>query len=141
MLTYEIHPILCDDIHYNDSQPFKVAKDYWFLFSFIKMKDWFDTHILYMLILQNSPSIITMNSYLLSIQNTPFIIVTMLTHYSRTSIGVTPISVIISYMLRKFYSKNTSVRVTFVYEVFVLRFFFFFMSFASILKGSNTFII
>jgi hypothetical protein len=26
MLTYEIHPILCDDIHYIDSQPFKVAK-------------------------------------------------------------------------------------------------------------------
>jgi hypothetical protein len=24
MLTYEIHPILCDDIHYIDSQPFKV---------------------------------------------------------------------------------------------------------------------
>ena len=22
MLTYEIHPILCDDIHYIDSQPF-----------------------------------------------------------------------------------------------------------------------
>ena len=26
MLTYEIHPILCDDIHYIDSQPFKVAQ-------------------------------------------------------------------------------------------------------------------
>ena len=26
MLTYKIHPILCDDIHYIDSQPFKVAK-------------------------------------------------------------------------------------------------------------------
>ena len=26
MLTYEIHLILCDDIHYIDSQPFKVAK-------------------------------------------------------------------------------------------------------------------
>jgi hypothetical protein len=26
MLTYEIHPILCDDIHCIDSQPFKVAK-------------------------------------------------------------------------------------------------------------------
>ena len=26
MLTYEIHPVLCDDIHYIDSQPFKVAK-------------------------------------------------------------------------------------------------------------------
>ena len=26
MLTYKIHPILCDDIYYIDSQPFKVAK-------------------------------------------------------------------------------------------------------------------
>jgi hypothetical protein len=26
MLTYEIYPIMCDDIHYIDSQPFKVAK-------------------------------------------------------------------------------------------------------------------
>jgi hypothetical protein len=26
MLTYEIHSILCVDIHYIDSQPFKVAK-------------------------------------------------------------------------------------------------------------------
>jgi hypothetical protein len=34
MLTYEIHPILCDDIHNIDSQP----KDYWFLFLFIKLK-------------------------------------------------------------------------------------------------------
>ena len=25
MLTYEIHPILRDDTHYIDSQPFKVA--------------------------------------------------------------------------------------------------------------------
>ena len=81
MLTYETHPILCDDIHYIDSQPFQVAKDYWFLFCFIKMKYWFDTHILYTMILQNSPSIIVMNLYLLSIQKTPFIIVTMLTHY------------------------------------------------------------
>ena len=81
MLTYEIHPILCDDIHYIDSQPFKVAKDYWFLFCFIKIKDWFDTHILYMIILQNSPYIIVMNAYLLSIQEAPFITVTMLTCY------------------------------------------------------------
>ena len=77
MLTYEVYPILCDDIHYIDSQP----KDYWFLFCFMKIKDWFDTHILYMIILQNSPSIIVMNLYLLSIQKAPFIIVTMLTHY------------------------------------------------------------
>ena len=33
-----------------------------------------------MIILQNSPSIIVMNLYLLSIQKTPFITVTMLTH-------------------------------------------------------------
>ena len=26
MLSYKIHPILCDDTHYIDSQPFKVAK-------------------------------------------------------------------------------------------------------------------
>ena len=26
MLTYEITQMLCDDIHYIDSQPFKVAK-------------------------------------------------------------------------------------------------------------------
>jgi hypothetical protein len=26
MLTYEIRPVLCDDIHYIDSQPFKVEK-------------------------------------------------------------------------------------------------------------------
>ena len=77
MLIYEIHPILCDDIHYIDSQP----KDYWLLFCFIEIKYWFDTHILYMTILQNSPSIIEMNLYLLSIQRPPFIIVTMLTHY------------------------------------------------------------
>ena len=77
MLTYEIHPILCDDIHYIDSQP----KDYWFLFSFIKIKYLFDTHILYMVILQNSPSIIVMNLNLLSIQNALFITVKMLTHY------------------------------------------------------------
>ena len=38
------------------------------------------THILYMIILQNSPSMI-MNLYLLSIQKAPFITVTMLTHY------------------------------------------------------------
>ena len=53
MLTYEIHPIPCDDIHYIDSQPFKVAK----------------------------ATKIVMNLYLLSIQKAPFIIVTMLTHY------------------------------------------------------------
>ena len=34
-----------------------------------------------MIILQNSPSIIVMNLYLLGIQKAPFIIVTMLTHY------------------------------------------------------------
>ena len=34
-----------------------------------------------MIILQNSPSIIVMNLYLLSIQKTPFITVTMLSHY------------------------------------------------------------
>jgi len=56
MLTYEIHPILCDDIHY------------------------IGTHILDMIILQNSPSIIVMNLYLLSIQKASFIIVTMLIH-------------------------------------------------------------
>jgi hypothetical protein len=44
---------MCDDIHYIDSQPFKVAQA-------IK---------------------IVMNLYLLSIQKTPFVIVTMLTHY------------------------------------------------------------
>ena len=38
MLTYEIHPILCDDIHYIDSQPFKVAKATKFEFYFIKNK-------------------------------------------------------------------------------------------------------
>jgi hypothetical protein len=54
MLTYEIHPIMCDDIHYIDSQPFKVAK---------------------------APSIIVMNLYVLSIQKAPFIIVTMLIDY------------------------------------------------------------
>jgi hypothetical protein len=59
MLTYEIHPVLYDDIHY------------------------INTHILYMIILQNSPSIIVMNLYLLSIQKSLFIIVTMLTHYKR----------------------------------------------------------
>ena len=53
MLTYEIHPILYDDIHYIDSQPFKVAK----------------------------AIIIVMNLYLLSIPKAPFIIVTTLTHY------------------------------------------------------------
>ena len=57
MLTYEIHSILCDDIHY------------------------IDTHILYMIILQNFASIIVMNLYFLNIQKAPFIIVTMLTHY------------------------------------------------------------
>ena len=57
MLTYKIHPILCDDIHY------------------------IDIHILYMIILQNSPSKIVMNLYLLSIQKAPFMTVTMLTHY------------------------------------------------------------
>ena len=80
MLT-EIHPIMCDDIHYIDSQPFEVAEDYWFLFCFIKIKDRFDTHILYTIILQKYPSIIVMNFYLLSIQKAPFIIVTMLTRY------------------------------------------------------------
>jgi len=53
MSTYEIHPILCDDIHCIDSQPFKVAK----------------------------ATKIVMNLYLLNIKKDPFIIVTMLTHY------------------------------------------------------------
>jgi hypothetical protein len=53
MLTYEIHPILCDDVYYIDIQLFKVAK----------------------------ATTIVMNLYLLSIQKAPFIIVTMLTHY------------------------------------------------------------
>ena len=64
MLTYEIHPILCDDIHYIDSQPFKVAKATKFDFcdqiihmGYIVI----DTHILYLIILQNSPSRIVMN--------------------------------------------------------------------------------
>jgi hypothetical protein len=45
MLTYEIHPILCDGIHYIDSKKFKVAK----------------------------ATKIIMNLYLLSIQKAPFI--------------------------------------------------------------------
>ena len=53
MLTYEIHPILCDDIRYIDSQPFKVAK----------------------------VTKIVMNLYLLSIQKALFKTVTMLTPY------------------------------------------------------------
>jgi hypothetical protein len=53
MLTYEIHPILCDAIRYIDSQPFEVAK----------------------------ATKIVMKLYLLSIQKAPFITVTMLTHY------------------------------------------------------------
>jgi len=53
MLTYEIHPMLCDDIHYIDSQPFKVTKT----------------------------TKIIMNLYLLSIQKVRFITVTMLSHY------------------------------------------------------------
>ena len=52
-----------------------------FSFCFIKIKDWFDTHILCMMIVQNSPYMIIMKLYLLSIQKSPFIIVTMLTHY------------------------------------------------------------
>ena len=35
-----------------------------------------------MIIVQNSPSMIVRNLYLLSIQKAPFIIVTMLTHYT-----------------------------------------------------------
>ena len=49
-----MHPILFDDIHYIDWQPFKVAKAIKFDFCFKKIKDWFDTHDLYMIILQNA---------------------------------------------------------------------------------------
>ena len=40
------------------------SNDCWFLFCSIEMKDWFDTHILYMMILQNFASIIVMNFYI-----------------------------------------------------------------------------
>ena len=84
MLTYEIHPVMCDDIHYIDldCKCFGISPhDYWLLLCFIKIKDWLDTHILYIITLQTCPSIIVMNIYLLSIQKAPFKIVIVLTHY------------------------------------------------------------
>ena len=84
MLTYEIHLIICDDIHDIDldCKCFRIIpKDLLILILFHKNKRLICYTYFYMIILQNSPFIIAMNLYMLSIQKAPFISVAMLTHY------------------------------------------------------------